>query len=90
MSKSLQIGKLYRISEKRPNFHVPVWEKEYRDASSYCPPLTYKTPFLVLSYTQDLSRPHYVIKVLVEDKVRYIRLFSTEISWHIEELNDDQ
>lgn len=83
MSKPLQIGKLYRISERYRGLCVYVWSE---DLLAQCKDLTPDDPFLVLDYTQSKYDDFfYEIRALVGDSVRYFKLRPSEVA----EISDD-
>ncbi len=84
MSKPLQIGKLYRISERFSRLRVHSWTD---DLLKDCPPLTCGIPFLVLSLKEaQYGDTFFEIKALVGDTVRYFKLRPSEVA----EITDEQ
>jgi len=84
MSKTLQIGKLYRISERFPRLRVHTWTDE---RSNIIYDLTCGVPFLVLTLKEaQYGDTFFEIKALVGDTVRYFKLRPSEVA----EITDDQ
>jgi len=85
MSKTLQIGKLYRISERFSRLRVHSWTDDL--SLNDCPPLTCGIPFLVLSLKEAYyGDTFFEIKALVGDTVRYFKLRPSEVA----EITDEQ
>jgi len=73
-----RIGQLYQYTGKGS---IPLWETASSFSYNELGRIEANIPFLILEKYEDASRHEYWIKVLVEDKVGWVKSTYLNIDW---------
>jgi len=73
-----RIGKLYQYTGKGS---IPLWEDPSSFSYNELGRIEANIPFLILEKYEDAPRHEYWIKVLVEDKVGWVKSTYLNIDW---------